>query len=316
MNDARVKFRHLHCFLAVAQGGSLQAAATALSISQPAVSKTLRELEEILQIALFDRGRKGATMTREAKVFSEHAEAAVSALRQAIGSVAEARGQVEHVIRLGASPTLTGSFVPAVLLALRKNLGNIQVSLFSGTTQHLIGQLRERELDLVLCRHFNPEQMTGLSFEYLFTDPLVVVVRPGHPLHTDGAVVWAELRRFTAVLPVKGSVIRHVFDKFAREHGLSISGDFVETMSVTSGRIYTITTDAVWFVPWSAVKHDVDTRSLVRLQLPLADADSLPELMTRTIGLMTLTNATAAASVRVLINLIREAAAAQRAEMV
>ena len=68
--DGRIKFRHLQCFLAVAQHATLQKAAVALSISQPAVSKTIKELEEILKIRLFARGRRGAEMTQEAEIFA------------------------------------------------------------------------------------------------------------------------------------------------------------------------------------------------------------------------------------------------------
>ena len=79
--DSRVKFRHLQCFLAVAQFGGVQKAAESLSITQPAVSKTVAELEEILGVRLFERGRHGAVPTREGQLFMPHASACVSALR-------------------------------------------------------------------------------------------------------------------------------------------------------------------------------------------------------------------------------------------
>ncbi|MDS0794853.1 LysR family transcriptional regulator, partial [Burkholderia pseudomultivorans] len=73
--DGRVKFRHLQCFLAVAQLGGVQKAAESLSITQPAVSKTIAELESILGVKLFERGRQGAQPTREAQLFMPHANA-------------------------------------------------------------------------------------------------------------------------------------------------------------------------------------------------------------------------------------------------
>ena len=85
MVDGRIKLRHLQCFLAVAQRRSLQQAAASLSITQPAVSKTLRELEEILGVRLFDRGRHGAVPTPDGTVFMAHAGAALSALRRQPG---------------------------------------------------------------------------------------------------------------------------------------------------------------------------------------------------------------------------------------
>ena len=64
MIDERIKFRHLQCFLAVAQHGSLQKAADVLSITQPAVSKTLKELEALVSVRLFERGRRCADAQR------------------------------------------------------------------------------------------------------------------------------------------------------------------------------------------------------------------------------------------------------------
>ena len=91
MVDERIKYRHLQCFLAVAQHGSLQKAADVLAITQPAVSKTLKELEDLLAVRLFERGRRGAVPTREGEAFLRHAGASVSALREAVASVAQTR---------------------------------------------------------------------------------------------------------------------------------------------------------------------------------------------------------------------------------
>ena len=64
LTSGRIKFRHLQCFLAVMQFGSVQRAADSLSITQPAVSKTIGELESILGVRLFERGRRGAADAR------------------------------------------------------------------------------------------------------------------------------------------------------------------------------------------------------------------------------------------------------------
>jgi len=77
--DSRIKLRHLHCFVAVMQHRKLRRAADALSVTQPAISKTLRELEEALGVRLFDRGRRGATPTREAEKLLPYASASLAA---------------------------------------------------------------------------------------------------------------------------------------------------------------------------------------------------------------------------------------------
>ena len=77
----RIRLRHLQCFVAIAQLGTLRAAAQAMSVSQPAVTKTLSELEDLLGTRLFVRGRRGAALTPEAERFLPHALASVDALR-------------------------------------------------------------------------------------------------------------------------------------------------------------------------------------------------------------------------------------------
>ncbi|MDB5765072.1 MAG: Transcriptional regulator, LysR family [Herminiimonas sp.] len=315
MIDSRIKLRHLQCFLVVAQQRSIQKASAALSITQPAVSKTIRELEDILKVRLLDRDRKGAVLTRYGEIFFDYAQTSLNALQQATNSISQARSFANEIIKIGASPSLTASFFPQVLLAFHQRAGNLQIALLNGTTAHLMAQLRERALDFVLCRHSDPEQMVGLAFEYLYADPLVVVVRPGHPLLEESVVKPESLRLFPAVLPIKGSVNRHAADAFAATHNIGPAAHFIENLSVSFGRVYTTTSDAVWFVSWSAVKVDVENRVLVKLPLPMKESEKSAGLMVRSIGLMMRTNSVPAPAAQILINIIREAAAERRAEV-
>jgi LysR family pca operon transcriptional activator len=315
MIDGRIKFRHLQCFLAVVQQRGLQKAATALSITQPAVSKTIKDLEDILDVRLFDRGRKETVLTRQGEIFFVHAEASVNALQQATSSMMQARDSASPIIRIGATPTLAASFVPRVLQVFRSRVANIQASILTGTTGHMMARLRDREFDLVLCRHRDPEQMVGLSFEYLYADPLVMVVRPKHPLLKTPITRIADLRLFTAILPIKGSVNRHAADTFATAQGLGPVTDFIESLSIFFGRNYTISSDAIWFAPWGAVKQDVESGFLVKLSLPVKSGNASNGLTARPTGLMMQTSTVITPTIQILINIIRECAFERRAEI-
>ena len=177
---SRIRLRHLQCFLAVAQQGNLRRAAQALAITQPAVTKTLNELEEMLGTTLFVRGRKGATLTPEAEVFLRHAHASVDALAQAVDSVAGGPG--EAPLRIGILPTAAPSFMPQVLAAFATQRPMAGVRVHSGRNKQLLEMLRSRELDAVIGRLSDPDVMIGLSFEHLYAEPLTVVVRAAHPL--------------------------------------------------------------------------------------------------------------------------------------
>ncbi len=288
MVDEHIKFRHLQCFLAVAQHGSLQKAAGVLSITQPAVSKTLKELEGMLAVRLFERGRKGALLTREGEAFMRHAGASVSALREAVASVAQTRRQGSAVVTLGVLPTVAPWLMPQLLLRLDQldpGTGmHISLRIQTGANPELLAQLRQRELDLVIGRFAEPAHMLGLTFEHLYADPLVLAVRPGHPLLQDPALQanpLAHLPAFTVILPPPGTAIRHTADSFLLTRGLGPLARTVETLSVSIARNYTAASNAVWFSPLGAARPDLDSGALVQLPVGMAGTEELVGLTLR-----------------------------------
>src|SRR5690606_3063661 len=143
---------------------------------------------------------------------------------------------------------------------------------------------------LLLCRHAEPDRMTGLSFEHLYVDRLVLAVRPGHPLARFDAVKVEDLTAYTAILPIKGSLHRHTVDTFLQTEGIEPPEDFIESLSVSFGHAYTVQSDAIWFASWSAIKQGVKTGLLTTLPLQTKDDDEPGGAMARSICLMTRTN--------------------------
>ena len=205
--DGRVKFRHLQCFLAVAQFGTVQKAADSLSITQPAVSKTIAELEDILGVKLFERGRQGAQPTREGQLFMPHASACVLALRQGVGLLSREGGGAAATLEIGMLPTVAASLAPAVMKALAARWPRVVVRIATAANTELLERLKSGAIECAIGRLSEPERMVGLSFEQLYAEPLVAVVRAGHPLLASDAPA-AELARYPVVLPPYGTLIR------------------------------------------------------------------------------------------------------------
>ncbi len=122
--DARVKFRHLLTFVEVARQKSVVKAAELLHVTQPAVTKTIRELEEVLGVAVFEREGRGIKITRYGEVFLRHAGAALTALRQGLDSVSQELSGGGPPIRIGALPTVSTRIMPgAITLFLKEKTG-------------------------------------------------------------------------------------------------------------------------------------------------------------------------------------------------
>lgn len=299
--DQRVKFRHLQCFLEIARQQSVVKAAAALSVTQPAVSKTIRELEGLLGVALFERRGRGIALTRFGEVFLRYAGASVTALRQGVDSITQARTRGGLTIKIGALPTVSTRVVPrAVHLFKQDNTGTV-VRVVTGENSVLLSQLRTGDLDLVVGRLADPELMTGLSFEHLYSERVSFIVRPGHPLLKAKPLNLAKLAGYTVLLPTEGSIIRPLVDRFLIAHGIASLPDQIETVSMAFGRRYTRMTDAVWLISRGVVAEDLEEGVLA--ELPVAtDATTGP------VGLTTRADIPPSLPAVMLMQTIREAA--------
>jgi len=302
---SRIRLRHLQCFLAVAQTGTLRGAAQALSITQPAVTKTLNELEDMLGTALFVRGRKGAALTAEAEVFLLHANTSVNALSQAVDSVLKA--PVEAPLRIGVLPTLGPSFVPPVLRRFAAVRPGATLRLHTGRNKVLLDMLRGRELDLVVGRLSDPDAMVGLTFEHLYAEPLVVALRHGHPfaaLHAKRRAPLSALSTYPMLLPLAGTLIRQVADGFLVRHGITPQAGLVETLDTALARALVLGDDHVWLTPLGAAQSDIAAGAMTRLDVAITPEEP--------VGLMLRTDTLPSSALQTLLAAARQEAAARR----
>jgi LysR family pca operon transcriptional activator len=302
--NTRVKFRHLQCFLAVTQLGSVQRAADSLSITQPAVSKTIGELESILGVRLFERGRRGAVPTREGRLFAPHASACVAALREGVDVLLREGGDVPGSVAIGILPTVATALLPRALAEFRAQWPAVSVSVWTDSNAQLLARLKEGEVDFVIGRVSDPEGMHGLSFEQVYREPLAVVVRREHPLTLEAPLTPALLARFPVVVPPFGTLIRQSAESVLTAFGAHALTAFVETLSVSLGRALALNNDAVWFVPAGAVERDIAFGLLAALSMPFAGTDE-------PIGLIRRTDAARTPVEESLIDAIRDAGRAR-----
>lgn len=288
MNDARVKFRHLQTFVEVARQKSVMKAAELLHVSQPAVTKTIRELEEVLGVAVFEREGRGIKITRYGEVFLRHAGAALTALRQGLDSVSQERSGDGVPVRIGALPTVSTRIMPrAMSLFLEEDTG-ARIKIVTGENAVLLEQLRVGDLDLVVGRLAAPEKMTGFSFEHLYSEQVVFAVRAGHPLLSDAQSAFARLGDYPVLMPTRASIIRPFVEHFLIANGIPGLPNQIETVSDAFGRAFVRTSDAIWIISAGVVASDIEDGTLAVLPIDTSEtkgpvgltmrADSVPSL--------------------------------------
>jgi len=261
--DPRIKLRHLSCFLEVARLRSVAGAAQALHVSQPAVSKTIGELEQLLGSPLFDRSRRRLALSPFGEVFYRYAATSLSALRQGIDV---AKGAHEAtLVRVGALPTVSAHILPDAVQAFTASGSGIHTRIITGPNAYLLSLLRTGDVDLVIGRMTEPEAMYGLAFEHLYSERVAMVVRPGHPLLAREPFHLAMIEGYPLLMPTPDSVIRRLVDRMLLANGVTNLRDEVETVSNAFGRSYVRQTDAIWFISEGVVIRDLRESQLVML---------------------------------------------------
>jgi LysR family pca operon transcriptional activator len=256
----RLKMRHLRTLVAIAEHGSLVRAAKALSISQPAVTKTLAELEDIAGHRLFERSPKGVTLTGAGQILVRHTGSGLRAIHDGLSSLsAEEEGEAPALV-IGALPNVGATVLAPALVRFAASAPRARVSVRTGSNAQLIAALKQGVLDMVIGRLAEPSDMQGLSFEHLYTEPLLLVVRPGHALSLRQKIDPALLDGYRLVLPDAGTRAREAADRFFMAVGTGLPLKVIETS-------YVLHSDAVWFVPLGAIENDLLQGSLVRLQI-------------------------------------------------
>ncbi|WP_119152897.1 pca operon transcription factor PcaQ [Caldimonas tepidiphila] len=304
---SRIKLRHLQCLLAVAQHRHLGRAAQALAISQPAVSKTLAELEDILGVPMFDRSRRGVVLTPQGQTLLGYAGSSLRTLREGVELVQGAGAEGSAPVAVGLLPTAAAALLPEAMVRFRRLHPRGRLQAHTGHYGEMLARLKRGELDLVLGRQAEPAEMTGLSFEPLYTEDMVLAVRPGHPLlAADGAFALARLAEHELLLPSEGSIVRRSADAFLIGHAIGPPAATVETISITFGRAYAQGSDAVWFVPLGIAAPDLRAGTLVRLPVDTSSTNAA-------VGLTLRGDAVPSQAVTALVQAIREAARAHRA---
>ncbi|EHE8145993.1 LysR family transcriptional regulator [Salmonella enterica subsp. enterica serovar Schwarzengrund] len=276
----RIRLRHLHTFVAVAQQGTLGRAAETLNLSQPALSKTLNELEQLTGTRLFERGRLGAQLTVPGEQFLTHAVKVLDALNTAGQALNRKEDASADVVRVGALPTAALGILPAAIGRFHQQQKSTSLQVATMNNTMLLAGLKSGEIDLGIGRMSDPELMGGLNYELLFLESLKLVVRPGHPLLQE-TITLCRVMEWPVVVSPKGTVPRQNAEALLQSQGCKMPAGCIETLSASLSRQLTVDYDYVWFVPSGAVKEDLRQATLVSLPVPTQSAGEPIGILTR-----------------------------------
>jgi len=189
-----MELRHLRYFIGVAEEENVSRAALKLHVSQPALSRQIRDLEDELGFLLLERSARSVRLTEAGRTFLTEAREVIQRADDAVKTArAIATGGGE--LHVGYAPSLTARILPPTLRAFQAEFPGVRVRLHDLSTEEMLAGLREGKLQIAFVARPIASTLRGLHFEELLRDPICVAVAPKHPLARQRSVTVAEIAR-------------------------------------------------------------------------------------------------------------------------
>ncbi|MEX3957214.1 LysR substrate-binding domain-containing protein [Trinickia sp. EG282A] len=215
-------------FAAVAEHLNISRAATALHLSQPAVSGQLRLLQDEFGEPLYRRDGRGIRLTPSGRQLAEYALRLRETHRQALAYRDALRGFAHGTLRVGASTTPASYLLPYLIAAFQQRFPNVSVETFSGNTSEIVGSLDSLDIGMIEGP-VGADLPHGTGVHAWHEDEIVAIVRSGHPLaiHADGqgkrkSATIAEVGAYPIVLREEGSGVRQDVEQAFEEAGVAM----------------------------------------------------------------------------------------------
>lgn len=221
-----VRLRHVYVAAAIAMSGSVRDASEQLYLTQPATSRSLRELEDALGVQLFERAAKGMTPTSAGEALLPHLRLIASEISALMRHAEEITTGTGGTVRVGTVLAGSARLLPDAVLDLKQADPTINVAIVDGTPNALHDQLLLGQLDVVVGRTLPIGTYPGVAVEVLHQDSVAVVARADHGY--PATVTLPDLLDQPWVLPPAETSLRQQVDgAFLRAAGRT-PGDVVE----------------------------------------------------------------------------------------
>ncbi|WP_434664940.1 LysR substrate-binding domain-containing protein [Paraburkholderia sp. A3BS-1L] len=178
------------------------------SITQPALSKWLRELEDTLGLPLFERTSRRVAPTAYGEAMLECVARILTDLRTVQPAFDALKRGTSVPLKIGMLPYISMRLLPGVIEHLARHAPAQQINFSENTLDFLLPLMQRRELDIIVCRLESPALTSGFTVTELYSDEILVVAPKNHPLHRRSRITWRDAAAWPWIMPSMGSPMR------------------------------------------------------------------------------------------------------------
>lgn len=244
-----LKIGNLQHFAAAIEEGSIGKAARRLNVSQPAITRSIRQLEDHLQVPLLERGSKGVGATSFGESLYTRAKSILSDIRRAELEIDELRGGMENMLTVGALPSQANFILPEATIRFAEIRPTTRVRVMQKGRAEILPGLIRGEFDLIFAFLDQPETNDRIGQRLLFYDRPSIVVRKDHPVLSEGSKIAERLLDYPWVTPRPDADHRVYVNTYYRSLGLPIPNVVVECQTTPYLKSLVMQSDYVGVVP-------------------------------------------------------------------
>jgi DNA-binding transcriptional LysR family regulator len=268
--QARLKTRQLLLLIALDEQRNIHRASEELHMTQPAASKQLKELEDMLGVQLFERLPRGMEPTIYGETMIRHARMALNSLSLAHDDIVAVKSGLQGQVEIGTIMTPGLVLLPRVLTMVKEQAPRLRIGVQMEQSNVLLDQLERGRLDFMIGRIPERVSAAGLKYEELTDEPACVVVRVGHPLLAVDGLQLSDIADRPWILPPQGSILRSRCDLMFRRAGLTPPLNVIDTTAVLLVTALLQQTDSLHVMPIAVARYyeSQNVLSVLPIDLP------------------------------------------------
>ena len=249
-----LNLRDLNVLMTVARCGSMGKAAAQLSVSQPAISKAIADLEYALGVRLLDRSQRGVEPTVYGRALLDRGLNAFDELKQAVKHIEFLADPTAGDVRVGATVIVGSSVIAAAVDRLSRQYPRVSVHLFAAEAAMIYQALEERDVEVVIAGIFGPVTKDNMNAEFLYDDPFVVAAGARNPWCRRRRIKLADLMNEPWALPPRDSPTGPIVVEVFRASGLDLPHAALVASSIPSRNALLASGRFLTMVPASVLK--------------------------------------------------------------
>ena len=274
--------RRVRAFVALTEQHHMPSVAESLGITQPAVSISVRQLEDSIGVALFERTAQGMMPTPAGTALALRLKRALAEIRHAVADMASLRGVTQGTVTVGALPLGRTRLLPESIASVVAKYPGLRVATMEGSFETLAASLRAGDLDFILGALRPAAYASDLVGEALADEELAIVSRQGHPWAGHKRIAARELARARWVLPRSNTPNRTLFERALAQRGLPAPNVVVETSDLAVLRGVLSNSDLLTAISPHQLSYELGAGLLVLLPVPLHDTRRVIGITRRT----------------------------------